>query len=264
MMADMTEQTDYRPTFDSFKRLLLLIAQERSVDQLLKMIVSGLSDSPHIALARIWLVMPGDLCHRCYLKDECSDQTRCLHLVASSGQSANSQEDWSQLKGRFQRFPMGVRKVGRIASDGEAIIEREIDPESKWLVNPIWAKREGIKGFAGQPLVFRELVLGVLMVFTRTNPIDEELDWIRMLADHAAAAIVNARAFDEIESLRKKLELENTYLKQEVDEAKSFGGFVGESPAMKGIQDQIEMVAQTDANVLILRESGTGKELVAR
>jgi transcriptional regulator with GAF, ATPase, and Fis domain len=92
----------------------------------------------------------------------------------------------------------------------------------------------------------------------------EGVDWLRVLADHAAAAIVNARAFEAAEHLRCKLELENAYLREEADEAGSFDGIIGRSAAIRGILRQIELVAPTDAGVLIVGETGTGKELVAR
>ncbi len=85
-----------------------------------------------------------------------------------------------------------------------------------------------------------------------------------MIADHAAAAITTARAFAEIEALRKKLELENEYLREEVTEASALGELIGQSPALQNVVRQIDLVAATDATVLILGESGTGKELVAR
>jgi PAS domain S-box-containing protein len=73
----------------------------------------------------------------------------------------------------------------------------------------------------------------------------------------------NACAFDEIQRLRKQLELENEYLNEEVMELQSFGGIIGQSHSLQNILKQIEMVATTDANVLISGESGTGKELIA-
>jgi transcriptional regulator with GAF, ATPase, and Fis domain len=85
-----------------------------------------------------------------------------------------------------------------------------------------------------------------------------------MIADHAAAAITTTRAFSEIEALRKGLELENDYLREEVTRAGAFGELVGGSPALGAVTRQIDLVAPTDATVLILGESGTGKELVAR
>jgi transcriptional regulator with GAF, ATPase, and Fis domain len=84
-----------------------------------------------------------------------------------------------------------------------------------------------------------------------------------MIANHAAAAITTARAFAEIQTLKKRLELENEYLRDEVTSA-VLGELVGRSPALEAVARQIELVAPTDATVLILGESGTGKELVAR
>ena len=72
------------------------------------------------------------------------------------------------------------------------------------------------------------------------------------------------QAEEEIQCLRRKLELENAYLNEEVLEAKAYGEIVGSSPALEGILRQIDMVGPTDASVLITGESGTGKELVAR
>jgi PAS domain S-box-containing protein len=72
------------------------------------------------------------------------------------------------------------------------------------------------------------------------------------------------QAEEEIQCLRRKLELENAYLHEEVLEAQAYGEIVGSSPALEGILRQIEMVSPTDASVLITGESGTGKELVAR
>jgi transcriptional regulator with GAF, ATPase, and Fis domain len=60
------------------------------------------------------------------------------------------------------------------------------------------------------------------------------------------------------------LELECSYLREEIQDAQAFGDIVGESDALKSVLQQVELVAPTDATVIILGESGTGKELVAR
>ena len=71
------------------------------------------------------------------------------------------------------------------------------------------------------------------------------------------------RAFEEVEVLKSQLELHNTYLQEAVVEAKAFGDLVGQSAALKHIVSQVDVVAPTEASVLILGETGTGKELVA-
>ncbi len=70
-------------------------------------------------------------------------------------------------------------------------------------------------------------------------------------------------AFNEIKRLRAQLEMENEYLQEELKGLGSFGNIVGTSPPLQTILRQIEMVAATDACVLIAGESGTGKELIA-
>ena len=72
------------------------------------------------------------------------------------------------------------------------------------------------------------------------------------------------QAEGEIQRLRHQLELENAYLNEEVSGAQAYGEIIGSSHVLKNILRQIEMVAPTDASVLITGESGTGKELVAR
>ena len=199
------------------------------------------------------------------MREECPDQTRCLHLVSSAGRSrVEGVDPWTGINGDFRRMPIGVRKVGRIGASGECVSVMDIEKDAKWIARPDWARDEGIRGFAGQPLVFKGDILGVLAVFTRTPLGQPCLDWLRTIADLAAASIANARAFEEIETLRGQLELENAYLREEVSEARSFGDIVGHSPALRNIIQQIELVAPTDASVLILGESGTGKELVAQ
>ena len=123
-------------------------------------------------------------------------------------------------------------------------------------------KRVKLRHIANHPLIFRGEVLGVLAVFSRQPISLQNFQWLGLFADQAAVAIANAKAFEEIENLRQRLELENEYLRSEVKE--NFGGFVGGSAALRKILEQIDLVAPVEANVLILGESGTGKELVAR
>jgi transcriptional regulator with GAF, ATPase, and Fis domain len=127
-----------------------------------------------------------------------------------------------------------------------------------------WAARQQIRGLNIQPIKFKEEILGVLAIFTFIPTPEQGPTWLRIFADEIAGALVNARAFEEIDRLRARLELENRYLREEVQESRAVGDIIGRTDPMVGLLSQIQMVAPTDATVLILGESGTGKELVAR
>ncbi|MGA2748301.1 MAG: sigma 54-interacting transcriptional regulator [Verrucomicrobiota bacterium] len=254
--------SDYKPEFDSVRDFLLEIAPERSVDRLLRKVVQQIGERPHTALAHLWLIDKGDLCASCPMRPQCPDRTRCLHLVASteSPHSEASREERRDVR-QIQRIPLGVGVIGRIAASGESFISNNPVQD---LPEHGWTACQGIQGFNGQPITFQNEVLGVFAQFNRIPNPEQSTAWLRIFADHIGAAIANARAFEEIENLKSRLELENTLLQQEVQEAKAFGEMVGQSAALKQVLRQVEMVARTDATVLILGESGTGKELVAR
>ena len=253
------------PLITDPKTLLLEMAERRQVADVLKLIVDRLAMSQAVVLARIWLIRPGEGCLTCPMQSECPDRTNCLHLVASSGTSIiEPDRDLTRIDGSFRRFPIGVRKIGRIAATGEALEITNFTGEPAWLVDPKWAQAEGIRGFGGQPLVYRGEVLGVLGVFSRTTIGDTCLNWMRMIANHAAASLANATAWEEVESLRHRLEQENDYLQEEVRHGNSFGEMIGQSSALQKVGEQIELVAPTNSTVLVTGESGTGKELVAR
>jgi transcriptional regulator with GAF, ATPase, and Fis domain len=261
----MFVDADYKPEFESFTERLLELAQIRSVDQLLRRVVSLLAERPHVAAARIWLKDDGDICSSCFMLGRCQNRAACLHLVASAGKRQSEHTpDWSRTDGEYQRIPLQVGKVGKVGASGEAIVVHDFSEDPAWLERYQWAVHEHIRGFNAQPIRFKDRILGVLAVFTGIPTPDEGRNWLRILADHIAVALTNAQAFEEIERLRAQVEIENVYLEEEVREAKAFGDIIGQNTLMQKLQHQLEMVAPTDATVLVLGESGTGKELVAR
>ncbi|GAB6058476.1 sigma 54-interacting transcriptional regulator [Desulfonatronum parangueonense] len=78
------------------------------------------------------------------------------------------------------------------------------------------------------------------------------------------AEIELQKAFTEIESLKNKLEAETAYLQEEIQQEHNFEGIIGRSPAIQYVLFKIEQVAATDSSVLVLGETGTGKELICR
>src|SRR5262249_16604914 len=129
-----------------------------------------------------------------------------LHLVASAGTPSNSPgEDWSSLQGHFARFPMHVGKVGQVAAERHPILIKDIPHDHAWIVRPDWAQREGIRSFAGYPLVSRGNLLGVIAVFSRKPLEDQEFAWLGLFANHAAVAIANTRAFEDLKHAEEAL-----------------------------------------------------------
>jgi len=79
-----------------------------------------------------------------------------------------------------------------------------------------------------------------------------------------AVAVDNAHAYQEIAGLKEKLSKEKLYLEEEIRAQHNFGEVIGDSPPLRHVLKQVEIAAPSDATVLILGETGTGKELVAR
>src|SRR6185503_16724183 len=188
---------------EALQDIALRISSERTVDGVLRRIVEGLSGQRSVALARVWVVGSGDLCESCNVRSLCADQTACLHLAASAGTSLSG-ESWSRTDGQFRRIPLGQLKVGSIAAEQTGLLLP--DSHSERWARPEWVQGEAIPSFAGQPLIFRDEILGVLAVFRRESINEHEFRWLRVFADQAASAIVNARAFSELERLRQQLE----------------------------------------------------------
>jgi formate hydrogenlyase transcriptional activator len=191
---------------DRLLSLAVDVAAGRNLPGMLQTIVQGLASHPGVALARIWLHLPGDICQSCFLRAECRDRTQCFHLVASSGTPVSSpEENWSFLQGYFRRIPMNVFKVGQVGSTGTAMLIKDVVAEGEHIARPEWVQREGIRSFAGHPFIFGDKVLGVLATFTR-EPLDERaFGWLGVFANQAAVAIANARAFAELAAVNEEL-----------------------------------------------------------
>ena len=116
------------------------------------------------------------------------------------------------------------------------------------------------------PLVSRGRALGILRVGrTAERPYDaDEVDFLRLIGGQIAIAIENALAYEEITRLNNKLAEEKLYLEEEFRSEMGFERIIGSSPALRHVLQLVETVAPSDSTVLLLGETGTGKELIAR
>jgi len=114
------------------------------------------------------------------------------------------------------------------------------------------------------PLVARNRSIGTLHIGRRRESAftDDDLELLGHIGGQVSLAVENALAFKEIESLKDKLAEEKLYLQDEI--GTNFGEIVGESTGLRKVLEQVAIVAGTNSTVLILGETGTGKELIAR
>jgi formate hydrogenlyase transcriptional activator len=134
--------------------------------------------------------------------------------------------------------------------DGQLLYERVVE--------------EGLRTGCYLPLVGRDRVVGVLMLSRRSENTFEKDDVILLeqVACQVAIAVENTLEYEKATKDRDKETRQRRYLEEEI--RAEFGEIVGESLALKTTLSLVSVVAPTDSSVLILGETGTGKELVAR
>jgi len=125
---------------------------------------------------------------------------------------------------------------------------------------------EDLKSTCLIPLTNRGRALGILTIARTTEApfTSHDVEFLTQAAGQIAIAIENALAYHEISQLKDKLALEKLYLEEEIRSEMNFENIIGNSPALKNVLELVETVAPSDSTVLLLGETGTGKELIAR
>jgi formate hydrogenlyase transcriptional activator len=128
------------------------------------------------------------------------------------------------------------------------------------------AAAEGVRIACLIPLVNRGRALGILSILRATETLftPEDVDFLSRASGQIAIAIENALAYQEISELKDKLAQEKLYLEEEIRADSDFERIIGKSAALKRVLRLVETVAPSDSTVLLLGETGTGKELIAR
>lgn len=116
------------------------------------------------------------------------------------------------------------------------------------------------------PLISHGVLIGIFTVgsCSLTAFTSENIDFLKQITAQISIAIDNALAYRQISDLKNKLSEEKLYLEEEISSEHNFGEIIGNSGIIREVLKQVEIVSPTDSSVLVLGETGTGKELIAR
>ena len=162
--------------------------------------------------------------------------------------------------------PLSQCPAGIAFRQGETMLFTEADLQ---LIGSDYTRRLlecGVRSVCCFPLISRGRKLGTLGLASLREgaPPKEDVELLGQIASQVAIAVDNAHAYGEIAKFKDKLSKEKVYLEEEIRSQHNFGEVVGNSLALRQVLRQVEIAAPSDATVLVLGETGTGKELVAR
>lgn len=141
-------------------------------------------------------------------------------------------------------FPKEECSIYAALQDGEV---HRVDDEIFWRHDGSSVPVE----YISTPIIEDDEIQGAVIVF-------------RDISQRKALEEKQLQDFQHIKQLKEELELERDYLRDEINVTTNFGEIIGDSPALQRTLSQIEAVADTPSNVLVLGESGVGKEMIAR
>jgi formate hydrogenlyase transcriptional activator len=192
------------------------------------------------------------------LYDEESTRFRLASLTQFDGRATMVDPEVS--------FPVEGSPAGSAFTSGRPVQVRGADLDRFALEAVPTVRPLGIHAVCCLPLPGREGPLGAL-IFGRYDPqgfTDDEIAQLTEVSSQVAIAAENRLAFARIAALKDKLTEEKVYLEGEITQQHNFTEIIGDSAALRRVLAQVETVAATDATVLLLGETGTGKELLAR
>ncbi len=156
--------------------------------------------------------------------------------------------------------------AGEALATGKVVVTSGLDFER--FPSPLYRKYTdmGFRSSCAIPLTFGNGTSGVLDLARQSGErfTEDEVDLLVQVARQIAIATENSLAYRELSQLKDKLATEKLYLEDEIRFDQNVGNMIGEGPAFQAVLRSIQVVAPTDATVLIQGETGTGKELVAR
>ena len=162
-------------------------------------------------------------------------------------------------------WPREGGRSGFILDTGKPLLTPDLRAAAPFVEHP-YLLREGILSAASVPMAIKGRIIGTLNVGSRDLARYDENDvsLLVAIAEQVALAIENLLAYEQIATLKRRLEEENLYLQEEARTEAAFGEVVGRSTGILGVLARVRDVAETDSTVLLTGETGTGKELIVR
>jgi formate hydrogenlyase transcriptional activator len=168
-----------------------------------------------------------------------------------------------KLQGPLNPVGMPAEEVlasGKPVIAGEADVDRYPNPNFRRFLEL------GFKSICSVPLIAQNRVIGTLALNRMTDDpwASDDVEFLVQVAGQVAMTVSNSLAFRELAEIKERLATEKLYLEDEIRLDQNIGNMVGEGAGFQSVVSGIQTVAPTGATVLIMGETGTGKELVAR
>jgi formate hydrogenlyase transcriptional activator len=188
------------------------------------------------------------------LPDMSSGTVRVYALDFPNSKGLIAEEQIVAMSGAARR---ALETLGPVTS----YTDDDVSPEIRDMI-----LAEGLKTRCLIPLINHSRVVGFLGIMRKTEDAftQEDIEFLTQASGQIAIAIENAVAYREISDLKDKLAQEKLYLEEEIRSEMGFEQIIGSSTALRHVLEMVNTVAPTDSTVLLLGETGTGKELIAR
>jgi transcriptional regulator with GAF, ATPase, and Fis domain len=220
------------------------IAQVRTKPELQAAIFKVLDKTMHAQLAMIRVIE--------------DDNVNLYPFMYDGSLFQKSKADFDEMAGK--RITIHEPYTARVLASSDGVVfnvEEELKTGNAYA--RLW-KKAGFKKMYSFPLRVGNKNLGTIWLLA--NRLSRLL--LKGICAQISVAVANIQANEKLLAYKKQLEVENDYLKEQIQTIYNFSDIIGDGPEMQKVYHLMSLVAESNATVLLLGETGTGKELIAR